>query len=209
MLVFSGFWKVENNPKKSNKIGHINSVKQKQLDLFFCEKQVDLDCKQHNILYDQLPAHNFIKKLNPKKPCTKVGLAVNSEAFKKLCTIWCSKILLFKTAADLYPNEDVFLWRDCVENNKFETIKNVDSKLCVIGTYNRTRRKPLFNNTITPEFQQLLCAQVIKIHRDHLHTFLTAYKDTLNYVDNNYEIYDEEIILSTLCKQKPELFVTV
>ena len=210
MVKFSGYWPVDSNPKKSAKQGHLKHLKEKEVDLLFCDKEYFIGCKQVKI---QPPAELLIKKFdNPA--FLKFGKKIDTEVFRKLVVIWTSKILLFKRVAEIYPDENEFVWVDCVTWPNFDLIINADSLSgCVINKYcgentNKMYKRP-YND---PDFKSLdtyLLASVIKMHRKSIDAFERMYVDYLQVVDKQYKFYDEEIVLSAMYKDHPEMFKVI
>lgn len=207
MVVFSGYWKVDNNPKASAKKGHIDHLKKKKIDLLFCDKKYGII---NNEVIIDLPVKDLVKDFTGE--CyTKFGQKINAETMTDLCKIWCSKILLFKEAMDLYPKENEFVWVDCVSETNFDKIINVKSDNIVINKYTKMYKNP-FNGKVAIDFKNLkvhLLAQVIKINRTNIISIIEKYIHTLKWVNETYNVYDEEVVLTHMYHKYPDLFEIV
>lgn len=206
MVIFSGYWEVKGNPKPTASLGHIDQLKEKNIDLLFCDKPYPINCKQ---VYIDPPAAKYIKKFS-SPTALKFGLSCQTEIFQKLVSIWVSKILLFKLVSDLNPDKNDFIWVDCVHNINYNSIESSNTTRCCLNKYNGRNTSKMyhtpFNDRQFAHLDTYLMAQVIKINRHILDVFEKKYLECLDFANKNYNFYDEEIILSLMYKTNPDLF---
>lgn len=210
---FSAYWRVENNPKPTAKLGHIKYAKNKNLDYFICSQdQIEIFNNKINLEFKDLPSLPYIKNLtNFCKSRDTVFLKferpVRSDVFLNLATIWTSKILLFQKILD-YTDANYLMWVDCVRTNNLDLIASSDSDRCCINQYRNFTSNPfggLLKNVLPPV---KLSASVIKLPRHIITEFIEKYVECLQFVDNNFIIYDEEIVLTIMYEKHPQLFNT-
>jgi hypothetical protein len=210
---FSAYWHVENNPKHTAKDGHIKNAQSKDLDYFICSQdQIEIFNNKINLEFKDLPSLQYIKNLTNfcKSRDTvflKFGVEIQSDAFLKLAKIWTSKILLFQKILD-YTDADYLMWVDCVHTNNLDLIASSDSDRCCINQYRNSTSKlfgGLLKNALPPA---RILAQVIKIPRHMVSEFIEKYVECLQFVDHNFIIYDEEIVLTIMYEKHPQLFNT-
>ena len=212
--IFSAYWYVENNPKASAKKGnHIQQAQDKNLDYFICSKdQIESFNNKINLEFNDLPSLPYLKNLTNfcKSRDTvylKFGRHIQSNAFLKLATIWTSKIFLFEKILD-YTDADYLTWVDCVKAHDLQSIISSDSDKCCINQYTESEFPNktyggLLKNTLPPI---KILAQVIKLPRHIIPEFTKKYIECLQFVDNNFIIYDEEIVLTIMHQKHPQLF---
>jgi hypothetical protein len=211
---FSAYWFVKNNPKSSNRRGHIKYAQNKKLDYFICSKhQIESFNNKINLEFNDLPSLPYLKNLtnfckSRDKVFLKFGLEVQSNAFLKLATIWTSKILLFEKILD-YTDADYLMWVDCVRARNLQSLTSSDSNKCCINQYVKSNNFPskpykgLLKNALPPI---KILAQVIKLPRYLVTEFIEKYIECLQFVDDNFIIYDEEIVLTIMHEKHPQLF---
>jgi len=211
---FSAYWHVENNPKFSNRQGHIKHARNKNLDYFICSQdQVVGFSNKIDLEFNNLPSLPYLKNLtnfckSRDAVYFKFGRHVKSNAFLKLATIWTSKILLFEKILD-YTDADYLMWVDCVKTRNLQSITSSDSNKCYINQYAKSDNFPnkpykgLLKNTLPPI---KILAQVIKLPRHIIPEFTKKYIECLQFVDNNFIIYDEEMVLTIMHEKYPQLF---
>jgi hypothetical protein len=208
---FSAYWHVKNNPKGSAKKCHTKHAQNKNLDYFICSQ--DQTESFNNKIYlelNNLPSLPYLKNLtnfckSRDTVFTKFGQSIQSDAFLKLAKIWTSKILLFQKILD-YTDANYLIWIDCVMERNLDLIASSDSDRCCINQYKNFTRKPfagLLKNKLPPI---KILAQVIKIPRRNVMKFIEKYIECLSFVDNNFIIYDEEIVLTIMHEKHPQLF---
>ena len=212
---FSAYWFVKNNPKRSGKKGHIKHAQRKNLDYFICSQdRFESFNNKINLEFNDLPSSPYLKNLTDfcksrDTVFTKFGQKIQSNAFLKLATIWTSKILLFEKILD-YTDADYLMWADCVRTINLQSITSSDSDKCCINKHAKSRfpNKPykgLLKNTLPPI---KISASVIKLPRHIIPEFTKKYIECLQFVDNNFIIYDEEIVLTIMHEKHPQLFNT-
>jgi len=207
MIVFSGYWEVKDNPKPTAKKGHLKHVLDKPIDILFIDRErLDLPFKQYPLPYNQLPAIDLVKKTKSTRCSTKAGLSIDCNVFHQLRVIWISKILLFKTVADMYPDENEFVWSDCVFAYKLDEVMAAEHSGITIRSC--SYKKSLFSGKL-PNVTLKVSACSIKIHRDNIDNLIDLYIKQVDWANTNLPVYDEEIILSLMYDQRPELFKLV
>ena len=210
---FSAYWFVENNPKATGKKGHIKHAQRKNFDYFICSQdRFESFNNKINLEFNDLPSSPYLKNLTDfcksrDTVFTKFGQKIQSNAFLKLATIWTSKILLFEKILD-YTDADYLMWADCVRTINLQSITSSDSDKCCINQYAKSGfpNKPykgLLKNALPPI---KILAQVIKLPRHIIAEFIEKYIECLSFVDNNFVIYDEEIVLTIMHQKHPHLF---
>jgi len=209
---FSAYWSVKNNPKGSANLGHIKHAQNKNLDYFVCSRnQIESFNNKINLEFEDLPSLPYIKNLtnfckSRDTVFTKFGQKIQSDAFLKLATIWTSKILLFEKILD-YTDADYLMWIDCVKQRNLPLITSIDSDKCCINKYGEVIEgknfRGLLKNTLPPI---KMLAQVIKLEKNIISEFIEKYIECLQFVDNNFIIYDEEIVLTIMHEKHPQLF---
>lgn len=215
ITTFSAYWHVEGNSKPSVKIGHIKHAKNKNLDYFICSQdQAKIFTSTINLEFNGLPSLPYLQNLtnfckSQDTVFTKYGQEIQSEAFLKLATIWTSKILLFEKILD-FTDSDYLMWIDCIKNRNLELIFSVDDDKCCI---NRYPPSVFPNNPFKGLLKKALpstkiLASAIKLPRHIIAEFIEKYIKCLQFVDNNFIIYDEEIVLTIMHEKHPQLFNT-
>ena len=211
---FSAYWLVENNPKVTANCGHIQHAQNKNLDYFICSKdQIESFNNKINLEFNDLPSLPYLKNLtnfckSRDTVFTKFGQKIQSNDFLNLATIWTSKILLFEKILD-YTDADYLMWADCVRTINLQSITSSDSDKCCINQYAKSMGFPskpykgLLKNALPPI---KILAQVIKLPRHIIPEFTKKYIECLQFVDNNFIIYDEEIVLTIMHEKYPQLF---
>lgn len=211
---FSAYWYVENNPKPTAQQGHIKRAQSKNLDYFICsQNQAESFTRKINLEFEDLPSLPYLKNLtnfckSRDTVFTKYGKKIQSHAFLKLAKIWTSKILLFQKLLG-YTDADYLLWVDCVGATNLDLIASSDSDRCCINAYPARMDFPsepyggLLENSLPPV---KILAQVIKIPRHMVSEFIEKYIECLQFVDHNFIIYDEEIVLTIMHEKHPQLF---
>jgi hypothetical protein len=212
---FSAYWHVENNSKPTVKDGHIKNAQSKDLDYFICsQNQAESFNHKINLEFKDLPSLPHLKNLtnfckSRDTVFTKFGMKIQSDAFLKLAKIWTSKILLFQKILD-YTDADYLMWLDCVRAYDLDLIASSDSDRCCINGYTKILSKfpsklygGLLKNALPPV---KILAQVIKIPRHMVSEFIEKYIECLQFVDHNFIIYDEEIVLTIMHQKYPQLF---
>jgi hypothetical protein len=207
---FSAYWHVDNNTKRSAG-KHLSSVVSKNLDFFFAENKHP-DIKTINLKFEDLPSHRFISKLSTlesqyENVYLKFTHPIKSSAFVRLATIWTSKILLFEKILE-YTDADHIMWSDCVFATNKDIIATTISDRCIINRYSPDKlRWEIFGGMIKNNIPSVkISASVIKIPRYMIMDFINKYKECLSFVDDNYIIYDEEIVLTIMHGRYPEMF---
>ena len=210
---FSAYWHVEGNPKQTAKAGHIKHAQEKNLDYFICpQNQIGNFDNRIDLEFDDLPSLPYIKNLtnfckSKDTVFAKFNLKITSEAFLKLVTIWTSKVLFFQKILD-YTDADYLMWIDCVHSKDQQRIASIDSDRCCSTKYHCSQLNGrifggLIENTLP---STKILAQVIKLPRYLVTQFIEKYIECLQFVDNNFDIYDEEIVLTIMLSKYPDLF---
>lgn len=211
ITTFSAYWHVKNNPKATVKNGHIKRAQSKNLDYFICSQdQTESFNNKIHLDLNNLPSSPYLKNLtnfckSRDTVFTKFGQKIQSHAFLKLAKIWTSKILLFQKILDC-TDANYLMWIDCVKEQNLDLISSSNSDRCCINKYKNFTRKPfagLLKNKLPPI---KILAQVIKIPRCNVMKFIEKYIELLIFVDNNFIIYDEEIVLTIMHEKYPQLF---
>lgn len=210
---FSAYWHVKNNPKLSVKLGHIKRAKNKNLDYFICSPEKKLNFTNNIYLnFDDLPSLPYLQGL--KGFCksrdfvfTKYGEKIKSFVFFNLATIWTSKILFFEKILE-YTDNEYLMWIDCCSARNLELIDSSEGSKCFINQYRKSKfpSKPyggLLKNKLPPK---KILAQVVKIRSSIVKEFIKRYIECLQFTDNNFNIYDEEIVLTIMHQKYPKLF---
>ena len=211
---FCGYWHVSDNPKKSASRGHIRHAKKKYMDYILCEDPFKHPtAKFLNFPYSDLPSVPYIKNLS--RYCsskdfvhTKYGHRIGAGVFLKLATIWTSKVLLFAEIAK-HVNSEFITWVDMVKALGKDLIAQHECCDSVVVLGNKPPKNPFgqlytFSDTI---FNSSICASVIRVPTVMLDNFISVYTSCLKHVDANFELYDEEIVLSYMHSTQPNLFV--
>lgn len=208
--VFSAYWRVDNNTKRSAG-KHLKCVTDKGLNFFFAEKKY-YDLNTINLKFEDLPSHKFINNLSKLKTqydnvYLKFTHPITSAAFVRLATIWTSKVLLFEKILD-HTDAEHIMWVDCVNATNMDTIAATCSDKCVVNRYSTDKLcGEIFGGMIENNIPRTkILAQVIKIPRSVVMDFTNKYIECLCFVDDNYTIYDEEIVLTIMCDRYPEMF---
>lgn len=226
--VFSAYWHVNNNPKLYSK-KHLTCVEDKKVDYFITDETFcPNNAKNINLSFENLPSKHYIKNLT--KFCqqeeyvfTKYNTKIKAKTFLDLATIWTSKILLFNEILN-YTESDWLTWVDCISAENYDKIKtkNFNNK-CVFNKYLKTMKlqkrnsetkylwpQKIFGGLVKNYNCQLppvkILAQVIKMPRTLVFHFVNKYIESLIFVDNNFLIYDEEIVLCVMFSKYPTLF---
>tara|TARA_B100000035_G_scaffold236307_1_gene204571 strand:+ start:604 stop:1263 length:660 start_codon:yes stop_codon:yes gene_type:complete len=210
---FSAHWYVENNPKQTGKHGrHIKHAKNKNLDYFICSQNQTASFNHKiNLEFKDLPSLPHLKNLTNfcKSRDTvflKFGGEIQSDAFLNLATIWTSKILLFEKILD-HTDADYLMWIDCVKEQNLDLITSSDSDRCCINQYRRKWKSNPFGGLLKNAIPSVrILAQVIKIPRHMVSEFTRKYIECLQFVDHNFSIYDEEVVLTIMHQKHPDLF---
>ncbi len=217
-ITFSAFWDVPTNPKESYKLGHIKCANKKELDFFVCEEEVEIQCKNKiQLKRNELPSLKYLEKL--PKYCnskdfvyTKFCQKIQSSTFLTLSQIWTSKILLFNEMKNR-SNAEYIIWRDCIHESNFpEILKHEATNQITINKYGYNVPSRPFNGLLDFDenlFKTWVLAQVIKIPSGIIDEVIKVYIQCLKYADSNFKIYDEEIVLSLMCNEYPELFYII
>ena len=207
---FSAYWPVENNTKYSAG-KHLKSASNKKLDYFFTEN----DCsgfKNINLKFEDLPSHKYIKNLTAlhkhyKQVYLKFTHLIQADAFIRLATIWTSKVLLFEYMLK-YTNSEYIMWVDCVHASNVDLISATCSDKCIINRYPANKlRGQIFGQMIENNLPPVkILAQVIKLPRHIVPDFIKKYIECLQFTDDNFIIYDEEVVLTLMHEKYPDLF---
>lgn len=216
---FSGYWSVENNPKPTQG-KHLVRASRKKLDFFIGEDVVDFS-SYIPLPFSKLPGGRYMKNLTHYCSVNgnvflKFGFPIDAVTFHKLVRIWVSKLLLFK---HVYRkcNSKYLMWVDCVFSpDNYDLIKttNIRDKIMInVSKQRRGWKYPdmpfggLLGSKQLPSVK--IAGSCIKIPVDILDHVLEVYIECLQYVDNEYPIYDEEVVLSVMYQKHPELFEIV
>jgi hypothetical protein len=101
------------------------------------------------------------------------------------------------------------MWVDCVRARNLQSLTSSDSNKCCINQYVKSNNFPskpykgLLKNALPPI---KILAQVIKLPRYLVTEFIEKYIECLQFVDDNFIIYDEEIVLTIMHEKHPQLF---
>ena len=215
--VVSAYWHVDNNTKFSAG-KQLKCVADKGLNFFFSEKKY-LDLNTINLKFGDLPSTRFINNLSKlktqhdnvflKHPCpvTSKPRTITSDAFVRLATIWTSKVLLFEKILQ-YTDAEHIMWVDCVNATNKDIIGKTVNDKCVINKYSPNKLQgEIFSGMIENNLPSTkILAQVIKIPRYMIMNFIKKYTECLSFVDTNFLIYDEEIVLTIMHDRYPEMF---
>ena len=209
---FSAYWHVENNPKETVKHGHIKRAQSKNLDYFICsQNQAESFNHKINLEFKDLPSLPHLKNLtnfckSRDTVFTKFGQKIQSHAFLKLAKIWTSKILLFQKILDR-TDANYLMWIDCVKEHNLNLITSSDSDRCCINKYRGVWKWNTFGGLLKNALPPVkILAQVIKIPRHMVSEFIEKYIECFQFVDHNFIIYDEEIVLTIMHQKYPQLF---
>lgn len=212
-VVFSAFWHVDNNTKFSTG-KHLKCVVDKNIDFFFTDNEHP-NLKTINLEFEDLPSHQFINKLSTLKDrhdnvYLKFTHPISSAAFVRLATIWTSKVLLFEKILK-YTDAEHIMWVDCVNATNKDIIATTISDKCVINRYSPDKlRGEIFGGLIENNLPcTKILAQVIKIPRYMVINFIEKYTECLKFVDDNFIIYDEEIVLTIMYDKYPDMFQVI
>lgn len=207
---FSAYWHVDNNTKRSAG-KHLYSVVDKNLDFFFAES-VYPGIRTINLNFEDLPSHKLINNLSKLKTqydnvYLKFTHPITSAAFVRLATIWTSKVLLFEKILD-YTDAEHLMWVDCVTATNKDIIHKTTCDKCVVNKYSPDKlRGKIFGGMVENNLPSIkISASVIKIPRNMIIEFIKKYTECLSFVDNNFHIYDEEIVLTIMHDRYPEMF---
>jgi len=211
-VTFSAYWYVKNNTKDSAKLDHIKHAQNKNLDYFICSyNQIESFNNKINIEFNDLPSLSHLKNLtnfckSRNTVFTKWGHKIQSDTFLNLATIWTSKILLFQEISN-HTDVDYLMWVDCIHAKNLDKITSSDSDKCCINQYGESIEGKnfggLLKNTLPPI---KILAQVIKLPRHIIMEFIEKYIECLKFTDDNFIIYDEEIVLTIMYEKYPQLF---
>tara|TARA_R110000772_G_C13250349_1_gene434485 strand:+ start:41 stop:697 length:657 start_codon:yes stop_codon:yes gene_type:complete len=209
---FSAYWNVENNPKLTAKKGHIKHAQNRNLDYFVCSKdQIESFNNKINLEFSDLPSLPYLKNLtnfckSRDTVFTKFGQSIQSDTFLKLATIWTSKILIFQEISN-HIGTDYLMWVDCVIAKNLDKIACSYSDKCCINRYGKLIEGKDFSgilkNTLPPT---KISASVIKLPRLLIPEFTKRYIECLQFTDDEFIIYDEEIVLTIMNQKYPQLF---
>ena len=216
ITTFSAYWKVDNNPKATARQGHLKGVYKKDVDYIICDES---NVGQSNTNYiskkkDDLPSLQYLKNIvdfcNSRKFVNlKFNIRIQSSAFLDLCAIWTSKILLFDEIRK-HTDSDFIVWRDCIHNKNYDDIiLDTCSDKITTNIYNNNFPDKPFAGLLTHDmgrYKSKISASVIKIPVVILDDVLANYIECLQFVDNNFEIYDEEIVLTYMYSNYQQLF---
>ena len=204
MKTLSGFWDVPGNPKPSYQQGHLKQLKHNLVDVLLTEDVFP---------YEDLPAHQILTDKPRSEPqYLKFGRQISAIALKRLTPILTSKILLLKHLAELYPDEDYYMWIDCVNTENLDIISNTESDKIVCGQYQGDRwerQNTILYGDIENPYQTWLLAQVIKVPAHRLDKLCDAYVEAVKYVDSTYPVTDAEFPLARVYDQYPDWFEVV
>lgn len=208
--VFSAYWHVDNNTKHSAG-KHLKCVADKNLDFFFAEKKY-FDLNTIKLKFEDLPSHRFINNLTKLKTqyddvYLKFNHPISSAAFVRLATIWTSKVLLFKKILK-YTDAEHIMWVDCVNASNIDLISATCSDKCIVNRYPANKlRGQIFGQMIENNLPPVkIAAPVIKLPRHIVPDFIRKYIECLQFTDDNFIIYDEEVILTLMHEKYPDLF---
>jgi hypothetical protein len=216
MVTFAAYWPVHNNPKHTQRLGHIDNLRKIGIDVFFGDKTHGLDCAE--VLLGDPPASKVPARLYSVRNCVlKFGLPVQPEVFQSLVKIWLSKVLLFQQAQAWAPTGTVFVWVDCVHRPNLELIGCDTSGRVSVNRYGGSGTLPMHENPFlggcctrhVGTIATFLSASVVKVPAGILDEFISAYREMWAWVDGEYSVYDEEIILSCMFQKSPEMFSVV
>lgn len=216
-VTFSAYWSVLGNPKKTAKLGHLKYVERAPPDYFISDHP-----ERHQFsdsLYTSfrdLPSAPYLDNLRgnclrKRRVFLKFGLEIDSSAFIQLATIWTSKLLLFETVAR-EGDFDSITWVDCIHRRNFAaTMSHQPCSTILITEYGDTFPKYPFGGVvpISDLPKQKLMGGVFRIPTRLLPEVTQAYISTIQRVDRHFEIFDEEIVLSVMNEEYPELFTVL
>jgi hypothetical protein len=207
----SAYWRVNGNPKPSARRGHIKHLLASPVDLFFGREAVDAGFPQ--IMLDKPPASELNLAVFSRSRCfLKFNLPVQPEQFRELAAIWLSKVLLIKMASEVFQNTDHFVWVDCIYRIDAKSIQSSDANRVTVSRYRRPHRRLFGGSCGTAHIKtlgRLVRASVIKVPVAVVDEFSSRYLDMVQWVDDEYRIYDEEIVLSCMLQKWPDLFSAV
>lgn len=218
-ISFGAFWPVKGNPKKTAEIGHINKAVEKNYDYFISyKKHPEINCPHILLNQDQLPSLQYTKNLkhychSNNKTLLKNGRPIDNHAFFELSSIWLSKILFFERISKLGNFKNI-IWRDCVFNFlprfrfTYSQIQNHDSIKAIFNFHKKFTKNP-FRGLSKFDFfahPNKLSGAVIRIPTKILGEFIDRYIECLIYADNNFVIYDEEVVLTYMYYKHTHLF---
>jgi hypothetical protein len=137
----------------------------------------------------------------------------------ELNLVWHEKLFLMKKAIKKNPfQSDYFMWVDagiCVYRDQkppTNSFPNIEKLLSL------PKDKFIFTSSNTPEFgifynenynicvfNHFICGTSYLFHKDFIDTIIPLYKKKLNIIDQR-DIYTDQILLTHLYKDSPELF---
>ncbi len=214
-VTFTAFWDVPGNPKTTYKLGHVRHAQKNNIDYMFTDQHIDSNnIKVVHKEYNSLPSFNYLNKLSQTIEKTNDNISfkfpsslVTPSVFLNLVRIWTSKMLLFKEMQAIRLDAKHITWVDCIHNTNREKIVMSSHSACVINRY-PAGKFPECPFGLTqynlPEIKLSAC--VMKLPVDLIDQFLAVYIDTLNIVDCEYPVYDEEIVLTCMHAAHPDLF---
>lgn len=200
MVIYSAYWPVDNNPKKSAK-KHLTELQKKNVDILFTDVKRDIAPTE---IICSPPATELIDEFT-RSPCyLKFGIEVAPKTMTQLSRIWCSKILLTKQI------DDDALWVDCVSARNFDLIKSKMKDKIVVNRYQKMHKNPfMLGDTPFRRLNTHILGQVIAIPKNMCDEAIDGFYELLLWVKDNYPVYDEEVVLSHMYETYPEMFEVV
>jgi hypothetical protein len=218
-VTFSAYYRVPDNAKYTAELGHVRRAKRNPPDYFISDQYYDFTNSLY-MSFNDLPSLPYLTNLrenclNKERVFTKAGYLrgkhMSAWGYFRLATIWTSKLMLFETIAH-EGNFEYVTWVDCINRWNFEELMSVKNPTNIlIGEYASTFNKGIFGGAVSPSLlpKQKLLGSVIKIPTKILPEVIERYKSTLQQVDRNFEVYDDEIVLSVMNHEYPELFTVL
>ena len=201
MKTLSGFWTVPGNPKPSYQQGHLQQVKWDQVDLFLTEAEFS---------WENLPSHKLLRHQHSETDLYfKFGRPVTRAVADRISPILTSKILLLRHLMEVYPDEDYYMWIDCVNTENLDEISRTESDriVCTQDQGDRWQRQNsvLYGDVKNP-YDVWLLAQVVKVPHDRLEPLCDAYSDAITWVNSRYPVTDAEFPLARVYDLYPDWF---
>ena len=216
-LVVSGYWKVDDNPKPTNG-RHIAGAAKKRIDLFFSYQDHGFPWNESQSEYFYMsnpPSSEYAESWKSREcPCfTKYSIPADWKSFSQLGCIWLGKVKLLAKARELYPGKDYYVWGDmCYRRDEWAIMRSKSDK--VLFTVNNWPEWPPYGGLLNAHkgierYRQLpviVSGSFLKIPDKSFDEFYDKFHQILEYVNNDYFIYDEEIVMSEMLMSYPKMF---
>lgn len=218
-LVISAYWEIPGNTKPT-KGRHLKKGAEKRIDLFFSYQDHGLSGKGvGEYVHMPSPSPNlYAERFKTRRgPCfTHYSVPITWSSFGSLAPIWLGKLKLLAAARKRYPNKKYYMWGDLVHRRDEYAVMQANGKKAFFSFNNRPLQPP-YGGLLSKhrgilaykELPGIVTGQVLRIHTDLFDEFYEKFYTTLDKVNHNYFIYDEEIVLSEMLKAYPGIFERV